>query len=231
MWKNSLVTRLTFVPSCSACWLGHSPSLSSQYLALHETTSPSRHHTWWRRPAPCAFGSVWMPQSYWLCSESVASGHCLESPAQERERSRELIDQLESYLHQYAGIIISDKKANIRIFRFIMWREIFSGFVCKKFYRWKFFTCIMLSHVRRPRCASQMCQWLALPFTCVPVSAYRLIIPYSPSTRHPLGIYVYTCNLLTSGLSVVDSCINEEEGNLLPTSAWKTLCHCFDWML
>ena len=129
MWKSSLVTRLTFVPSCSACWRERLPSLSSQYLALHGTASPSRHHTWWHPPAPCAFGSVWMPQSYWLCSESVASGHCLESPAQERERSRESIDQLESYLHQYTGIIISDKNAISRIFHFIMWREIFHGFV------------------------------------------------------------------------------------------------------
>ena len=125
--NENRITRLTFVPSCSACWQERLPSLSSQYLALHGTASPSQHHTWWCHPAPCAFGTVWMLQSYWLCSESVASGHCLESPAQERERSRESIDQLESYLHQYAGIIISDKNANSRIFCFIMWREIFCG--------------------------------------------------------------------------------------------------------
>ena len=48
-----------------------------------------------------------------------------------------------------------------------------------------------------------------------------------------LIFFIYKCAgilLTVSGFSV-SFCINEEEGYLLPTIAWKKTCRRFDWML
>ena len=59
IWTWEVVT----VPSCWVCWQGHWPSWSCRCRVDHGTTSPSPHHTWWHRPAPCASGSACTPQS------------------------------------------------------------------------------------------------------------------------------------------------------------------------